>query len=188
MKYGIFTFPTEYSMRADQLARAVEERGFDSLWFPEHTHIPVARQSPYPVGGELPKDYIHIADPFVGLAAAAAVTRKIKLGTAVCLVIEHDPIVLAKKTASLDLLSGGRFIFGIGIGWNAEEMENHGTVFKTRHRLLRERIEAIKTIWCEDEPEYHGRFVNFGPIRSFPKPVQKPHPRIFFGGDTPLAR
>jgi probable F420-dependent oxidoreductase len=187
-KYGIFTFPTEYSIRADQLARAVEERGFESLWLPEHTHIPVQRRSPYPGGGLLPQDYFHIADPFVGLAAAAAVTRKIKLGTAVCLVIEHDPIVLAKKTASLDLLSGGRFIFGIGIGWNAEEMENHGTVFKTRHRLLRERIEAIKTIWCEDEPEYHGRFVNFGPIRSFPKPVQKPHPRIFFGGDTPLAR
>jgi probable F420-dependent oxidoreductase len=188
MKYGIFTFPTEYSIRVDQLARAVEERGFESLWLPEHTHIPVQRRSPYPEGGPLPKDYLHIADPFVGLAAAAAVTRKIKLGTAVCLVVEHDPIVLAKKAASLDFLCGGRFIFGIGIGWNAEEMENHGTVFKTRYQLLRERIEAIKRIWCNDQPEYHGRFVNFDRIQSFPKPVHKPHPPIFFGGDTPLAR
>jgi probable F420-dependent oxidoreductase len=188
MKYGIFTFPTEYSIQVDQLARAVEERGFESLWLPEHTHIPVQRRSPYPAGGQLPKDYFHIADPFVGLAAAAAVTRKIKLGTAICLVVQHDPIVLAKKAASLDLLSGGRFIFGIGTGWNAEEMANHGTVFRTRYRLLRERIEAIKRIWCDNEPEYHGRFVNFGPIRSFPKPVHKPHPPIFFGGHTPLAR
>ena len=188
MKYGIFTFPTEYSIRVDQLARAVEERGFESLWLPEHTHIPVRRRSPYPGGGQLPRDYFHIADPFVGLAAAAAVTTKIKLGTAICLVIQHDPIVLAKKAASLDFLSGGRLIFGIGTGWNAEEMENHGTVFRTRYRLLRERIEAIKSIWCDNEPEYHGSFVNFNPIRSFPKPVQKPHPPIFFGGHTPLAR
>ena len=188
MKYGIFTFPTEYSIRVDQLARAVEERGFESLWLPEHTHIPVQRRSPYPAGGALPRDYFHIADPFVGLAAAAAVTKKIKLGTAICLVIEHDPIVLAKKAASLDFLSGGRFIFGIGTGWNAEEMENHGTVFRTRYRLLRERIEAIKRIWCDNEPEYHGQFVNFDRMRSFPKPVHKPHPPIFFGGDTPLAR
>ncbi|HEV3111592.1 MAG TPA: LLM class F420-dependent oxidoreductase [Candidatus Binataceae bacterium] len=188
MKYGIFTFPTEYSMRADQLARAVEERGFDSLWFPEHTHIPVARQSPYPAGGELPKDYIHIADPFVGLAAAAAVTKKIKLGTAICLVVEHDPIVLAKQVASIDLLSGGRFIFGIGAGWNAEEMENHGTVFDTRYRLLRERMDAMKAMWTQEEAEYHGKFVNFDPLWSYPKPAQKPWPPIFFGGHTPAAR
>ena len=188
MKYGIFTVPTEYSIRVDHLARAVEERGFESLWLPEHTHIPVHRRSPYPGGGELPRDYFHIADPFVGLAAAAAVTTKIKLGTAICLVIQHDPIVLAKKVASLDLLSHGRFIFGIGAGWNAEEMANHGTVFRTRHRLLRERIEAIKRIWCDNEPEYRGTLVNFDRIWSFPKPVQKPHPSIFFGGNTPLSR
>lgn len=188
MKYGIFNFPTEYSMRADQLGRAVEERGFDSLWLPEHTHIPVARRTPYPAGGELPRDYVHIADPFVSLAAAAAVTKTIKLGTAVCLVVEHDPIVLAKQVASLDLISGGRFIFGIGAGWNAEEMENHGTVFATRYRLLRERMDAMKKLWSEDEAEYHGKFVNFDPVWSYPKPVQKPWPPIFFGGHTPLAR
>ncbi len=188
MKYGIFNFPTEYSMRADQLARAVEERGFDSLWLPEHTHIPVSRRTPYPAGGELPKDYVHIADPFVGLAAAAAVTSRIKLGTAVCLVVERDPIVLAKQVASLDLISNGRFIFGIGAGWNAEEMENHGTAFDTRYRLLRERMDAMKRLWSEDEAEYHGKFVNFDPVWSYPKPVQKPWPPIFFGGHTPLAR
>lgn len=188
MKYGIFNFPTEYSMRADQLARAVEERGFDSLWLPEHTHIPISRRTPYPAGGELPKDYIHIADPFVGLAAAAAVTKRIKLGTAVCLVVERDPIVLAKQVASLDLISNGRFIFGIGAGWNAEEMENHGTAFATRYRLLRERMDAMKKLWSEDEAEYHGKFVNFDPVWSYPKPVQKPWPPIFFGGHTPLAR
>jgi probable F420-dependent oxidoreductase len=188
MKYGIFIFPTEYSIRVDQLARAVEERGFDSLWLPEHSHIPVARRSHYPGGGELPKPYFHIADPFVGLAAAAAVTTKIKLGTGICLVVEHDPIILAKKVASLDLLSGGRFIFGVGAGWNAEEMENHGTVFRTRWRLLRERIEAMKLIWTEEEAEYHGEFVDFGPIWCYPKPVQKPWPPIFLGGHTPAAR
>ena len=170
MKYGIFIFPTEYSIRADILARAVEERGFESLWLPEHTHIPVRRRSPYPAGGELPKNYFHVADPFVGLAAAAAVTRKIKLGTGICLVIEHDPIVLAKKVASLDVLSGGRFIFGVGGGWNAEEMANHGTVFKTRWKLLGERMEAMKQIWSQHEPEYHGEFVNFDPMQSWPKP------------------
>jgi probable F420-dependent oxidoreductase len=188
MKYGIFIFPTEYSMRVDQLARAVEERGFDSLWLPEHSHIPVVRRSHYPGGGELPKPYFHIADPFVGLAAAAAVTTRIKLGTGICLVVEHDPIILAKKVASLDLLSGGRFIFGVGAGWNAEEMENHGTVFRTRWRLLRERIEAMKLIWTEEEAQYHGEFVDFDPIWCYPKPVQKPWPPIFLGGHTPAAR
>jgi probable F420-dependent oxidoreductase len=188
MKYGIFTFPTQSSVRADQLARAVEARGFESLWLPEHTHIPVSRRTPYPAGGELPMEYMHIADPFVGLAAAAAVTRKIKLGTGICLVVEHDPIVLAKRVASLDLISGGRFIFGIGAGWNAEEMENHGTAFNTRYRLMHERIAAMKEIWSQERPEYHGEFVSFDPIWSYPKPVQKPWPPIFFGGHTPLAR
>ncbi len=188
MKYGILHFPTEYTMRADRLARAVEERGFESLWLPEHTHIPVTRRTPYPAGGELPRDYLHIADPLVGLAAAAAVTRRIRLGTAICLVVEHDPIVLAKRVASLDLISNGRFIFGIGAGWNVEEMENHGTAFQTRYKLLRERMDAMKKLWSEDAPEYHGKFVNFDPVWSYPKPVQKPWPPIFFGGHTPLAR
>jgi probable F420-dependent oxidoreductase len=188
MKYGIFTFPTQYSIHPDELARAVEERGFDSLWLPEHTHIPVTRRTPYPAGGELPREYLHITDPFVGLAAAAAVTKKIKLGTGICLVVEHDPIVLAKRVASLDLISNGRFIFGVGAGWNAEEMENHATAFNTRYRLMHERIEAMKKIWSEDQPHYHGEFVDFDPIWSYPKPVQKPWPPIFFGGHTPLAR
>ncbi len=188
MKYGIFIFPTEYSIRADELARAVEERGFDSLWLPEHSHIPVSRRSPYPAGGALPRDYLHIADPFVGLAAAAAVTKRIKLGTAICLVVEHDPIILAKRVASLDLLSNGRFIFGVGGGWNAEEMENHGTVFKTRWRVLRERIDAMKLIWAEHKTEYHGQFVDFDALWSYPKPVQKPCPPVFLGGHTPAVR
>ena len=188
MKYGIFIFPTEYTIRADELARAVEERGFESLWLPEHSHIPVSRRSRYPAGGPLPKDYLHIADPFIGLAAAAVVTKRIKLGTAICLVVEHDPIILAKKVASLDLLSGGRFIFGVGGGWNAEEMENHGTVFKLRWRVLRERIQAMKLIWAEDEAQYHGQFVDFDALRSYPKPVQKLWPPIFLGGHTPAVR
>src|SRR5437867_3866537 len=144
MHYGVFIFPTDYSIRIDELARAAEERGFESLFVTEHTHIPTSRRSPFAGGGPLPKEYSHTLDPFVGLTAAAAATRRLKVGTGICLVIEHDPITLAKTIASLDLLSNGRFLFGIGAGWNAEEMENHGTVFKTRFRLLRERILAMK--------------------------------------------
>ncbi len=182
MKYALSIFPTEYAIRIDELARAAEARGFESLWVPEHTHIPTCRRTPYPGGAELPKEYSHTLDPFVALSAAAAVTTRLKIGTAICLVVERDPIVLAKEVASLDLLSGGRFMFGVGVGWNAEEMENHGTNFKTRRTLMKERIEAMKAMWTQEEPQYHGRFVNFDPIWSYPKPVQKPHPPILMGG------
>jgi probable F420-dependent oxidoreductase len=184
MHYGVFIFPTDYSIRIDELARAAEERGFESLFVTEHTHIPTSRRSPFAGGGPLPKEYSHTLDPFIGLTAAASVTKRLKVGTGICLVVEHDPITLAKTIASLDLLSNGRFLFGIGAGWNAEEMENHGTVFKTRFRLLRERIQAMKTIWTDDAPEFHGEFVNFDAIWSYPKPVQKPHPPILLGGES----
>ena len=146
MHYGVLIFPTEYAIRVDELARAAEERGFESLFVTEHTHIPASRRTPFPGGGELPKEYSHTLDPFVGLTAAAAATRTLKVGTGICLIIEHDPIVTAKSVATLDLLSNGRFLFGIGGGWNAEEMENHGTAFKTRFRLLRERALAMKAL------------------------------------------
>jgi probable F420-dependent oxidoreductase len=184
MHYGVFIFPTDYSIRIDELARAAEERGFESLFVTEHTHIPTSRRSPFAGGGPLPKEYSHTLDPFIGLTAAASVTKRLKVGTGICLVVEHDPITLAKTIASLDLLSNGRFLFGIGAGWNAEEMENHGTVFKTRFRLLRERVQAMKTIWTDDAPEFHGEFVNFDAIWSYPKPVQKPHPPILLGGES----
>ena len=188
MKYGVYQFSTDYAMRADDLARAVEERGFESLFVPEHTHIPVSRKSPGPVGPNLPREYWHTLDPFVTLAAAAAVTSRLKLGTGICLVIERDPITLAKEVASLDHLSRGRVLFGIGGGWNAEEMEHHGTDFGARWKVLRERIAAMKEIWTKDEAEYHGKFVSFDKIWSYPKPVQKPYPPILMGGSGPNAR
>ena len=184
MHYGVLIFPTEYAIRIDELARAAEERGFESLFVTEHTHIPASRRTPFPGGGELPKEYSHTLDPFVALTAAAATTRTLKVGTGICLIIEHDPIVTAKSVATLDLLSNGRFLFGIGGGWNAEEMENHGTAFKTRFRLLRERVLAMQAIWTRDAAEFHGEFVNFDPIWSWPKPVQKPHPPILLGGES----
>jgi len=187
MKFGVSIFNTDYSIRIDELARAAEERGFESLWLPEHTHIPKSRKSPWPGGSNLPKEYWHALDPFVALATAAAVTTQLKIGTAICLVVERDPITLAKQVASLDFLSNGRFLFGIGGGWNAEEMENHGTNFKNRWRLLRERVLAMKEIWTKDEPEFHGEFVNFDPIWSWPKPAQKPHPPVLLGNNTPKA-
>jgi probable F420-dependent oxidoreductase len=166
----------------------VEARGFESLFVPEHTHIPASRRSPWPGGGPLPREYWRTLDPFVGLAAAAAVTRRLKLGTGICLVIERDPITLAKEVASLDHLSRGRVLFGIGGGWNAEEMANHGTAFDARWKVLRERIAAMKAIWTEDEAAYHGAFVRFDALWSYPKPVQKPHPPILMGGSGPHAR
>jgi probable F420-dependent oxidoreductase len=174
-------FATDYAIRPDELARACEERGFESIWFPEHTHIPTSRRSPWPGGAALPKEYWHTHDLFVSLMAAAAATKTIKVGSGICLVIEHDPIVLAKEVASVDQLSNGRLIFGIGGGWNAEEMENHGTPFNRRWKLLRERIEAMKVIWSDEAAEYYGEFVNFDPIWSYPKPLQKPHPPILMG-------
>jgi len=188
MKFGVSMFNTDYSIRIDELARAVEARGFESLWVPEHTHIPKSRKSPWPGGPNLPKEYWHTYDPFVALSMAAAVTTRLKVGTGICLVIERDPITLAKEVASLDFLSNGRFLFGIGGGWNAEEMENHGTDFKKRWRIMRERILAMKEIWTKDEAEFHGEFVNFDPIWSNPKPAQKPHPPILLGNNTPNGR
>lgn len=185
MEIGAFMFVTDYSMRPDELARTLEERGFESLWVPEHTHIPASRRSPWPGGAELPPEYWHSYDPFVALSAAAAVTTNLKLGTGICLIVERDPITTAKEIASLDLLSNGRFMFGIGGGWNAEEMENHGTSYRRRWRLLRERVLAMKAIWTEEEAEFHGELVNFDKVWAYPKPVQQPHPPIFMGGDGP---
>jgi probable F420-dependent oxidoreductase len=187
MKLGTVIFPTDYSIRPDDFARACEERGFESIWFPEHTHIPTSRKTPYPAGGELPKEYSHTYDPFIALMAAAAVTKTIKLATGICLVIERDPIVTAKEVASLDALSNGRFLFGIGGGWNVEEMENHGMPFGTRWKLLRERIEAMKEIWTKDEAQYHGELVSFDKIWSWPKPQQKPHPPIILGSASKMG-
>lgn len=181
MLFGISIFPTEYAMHPANLAQAAEERGFESIWVPEHTHIPVSRRSPWPGGRDLPKEYWHTYDPFIALTAAAMATSKLKVATGICLVVERDPIITAKEVASLDQLSGGRFIFGIGGGWNAEEMENHGTDFKNRWKVLRERILAMKEIWANDEAEFHGEFVNFDKIWSYPKPLQKPHPPIIMG-------
>jgi probable F420-dependent oxidoreductase len=182
MELGLAHFSTDYGLHPAELAREAEEHGFESLFLPEHTHIPVSRDTPYPGGGELPPEYSHTLDPFVALAAAAAVTERIKLGTGVCLIIERDPIVTAKEVATLDHLSGGRVLFGVGAGWNIEEMENHGTDPKTRFRRMRESVEAMKMIWTEDEAEYHGKIVDFDPIWCWPKPVQKPHPPVLVGG------
>ncbi len=183
MKFGVAIFPTDYSIAPHRVAKEAEERGFESVFFPEHTHIPASRKTPWPGGAELPREYSHSLDPFVALGAAAAATEKIMLGTGVCLVIERDPITLAGEVASLDHLSGGRVLFGVGGGWNREEMENHGTSFPKRWRVLRERVEAMKAIWTEEEASYRGEFVNFERIWSWPKPVQKPHPPILVGGN-----
>lgn len=185
MDFGVLMFPTDASIGIVDLARAVEDHGFESLWVPEHTHIPASRRTPWPGGLDLPNEYSHALDPFVALTAAAAVTSRLKLGTGVCLVIEHDPIVLAKVAASVDFVSGGRLLFGIGGGWNFEEMEDHGTDPKQRWSILRERTLAMKAIWTQDEAEFHGKFVNFDPLWSWPKPVQKPHPPILVGGNGP---
>jgi probable F420-dependent oxidoreductase len=185
MNFGIAIFPTDYSISMTELAPAVEERGFESLWATEHTHIPVSRRTPWPGGADLPKDYWHTLDPFVALTAAALVTRNLMIATGVCLVIEHDPIDLAKQVASLDHLSGGRFIFGVGGGWNREEMADHGTPFELRWKVLRERVEAMREIWTKDEGEYHGELVNFDAMWSWPKPAQKPHPPVLLGGNGP---
>ena len=184
MKIGIYIFATDYTIRIDELAREAEQRGFESLFIPEHTHIPASRRSPWPGGPELPREYWHTLDPFVALGYAAAATSTIRLGTGICLLTERDPIVNAKEVATLDLLSGGRFELAIGAGWNAEEMENHGTAFATRFRVMSERARAMKVIWAEEEPEFHGEFVDFDPIWSWPKPVQTPNPPILVGGET----
>ena len=184
MLVGAFHFPTDYGIDVRELAQALEERGFDSLFVCEHTHIPVSRRSPYPSGGELPKRYSHTHDPFVALAFAAGATRTLKLGTGIALIPQRDPIVTAKSVASLDRLSGGRFIFAIGGGWNVEEMENHGARYETRFRLLRERVLAMKELWTREQAEFHGQFVNFDPVWLYPKPRQTPHPPVLLGGET----
>ena len=184
MDYGVCIFATDYAMRIDDLAREAEQRGFESLWVPEHTHIPTSRRSPFAGGAQLPKEYWHTLDPFVALMAAAAATKRLRVGTGICLIIERDTITTAKEVASLDLLSGGRFLFGIGGGWNAEEMEDHGTAFKTRFQKMREQVLAMKEIWTKEEPKFRGDFVNFDPMWSYPKPVQKPNPPVLLGGES----
>ena len=184
MKIGLAMFPTDYAIAPAELGRLAEDHGFECLLFPEHTHIPASRRSPYPGGGELPPEYSHTHDPFVGLAFAAAATKKLLVGTGICLIPERDPIVTAKCVASLDQLSGGRFIFGIGGGWNVEEMENHGARYETRFQLMRERILAMKALWTQEEASFHGEYVNFDPVWSWPKPAQRPHPPILLGGES----
>lgn len=187
MKLGITMFLTDGSIAPAELAVAAEERGLESLWVPEHSHIPASRRTPFPGGGELPKMYYDVMEPFVALASAAAVTKTLKLATGVCLVVQRDPIQTAKSVATLDRVTNGRFLFGVGAGWNAEEMENHGTTFARRGRVLRERIEAMKEIWTKPKAEYHGELVDFDPIMAWPKPVQQPWPPIHVGGGWPVA-
>jgi probable F420-dependent oxidoreductase len=185
LQFGVAMFPADYAIDPVAFGRLAEERGFESLWLPEHTHIPVSRETPYPAGGDLPPEYWHTHDPFVALSAIAATTERLKVGTGICLIVERDPITTAKEVASIDAMSGGRFLFGIGAGWNREEMANHGTDPDRRFGLMRERVEAMKAIWTQDEAEYHGRYVDFDPIWSWPKPAQKPHPPVVVGGNGP---
>ena len=185
MKFGITMFPTDYAIAPGELAREVEAHGFESLFFPEHTHIPTSRKSPWPGGPNLPEEYSHTLDLFVALTAAAAATERLLVGSGICLVIERDPITLAKEVASLDFVSGGRALLGIGAGWNLEEMENHGTDPKRRWRRMRETVEAMRAIWGNDEGEYHGELVDFDPIWQWPKPVQEAGPPVIIGGDGP---
>jgi probable F420-dependent oxidoreductase len=187
MNFGVMMFPTEYSVAPDELAKMVEERGYESLFFPEHTHIPVSRRTPYPAGGDLPREYWHTYDPFIALMSAAAATQRLRIATGICLVIERDPITTAKEVASLDRLSGGRLLFGVGAGWNLEEMANHGTDGSKRFAIMRERIEAMQAIWTQKEASYHGRYVDFDPIWAQPKPLQQPHPPILIGGNGPTV-
>jgi len=183
MDFGVATFPTDQTIAPDELARMCEERGFESLFFTEHTHIPASRETPYPAGGDLPEEYRRILDPFVALTVAACATKNLKVGTALSLIVERDPIVCAKEVATIDLVSGGRFLFGVGAGWNLEEMRNHGTDPGRRFGLMRERVEAMKEIWTSEEASYHGKHVDFDRIWSWPKPTQKPHPPVLVGGN-----
>jgi probable F420-dependent oxidoreductase len=182
MHIGLTMFVTDYSMAPHELAKAAEERGFESLWLPEHTHIPASRKTPYPAGGDLPQEYWHTLDPFSALSAAAVVTKTIKLATGICLLIERDTIITAREVATVDHLSNGRFIFGIGGGWNVEEMQNHGTEYKTRFKKLKEQVLAAREIWTKEESEFHGSSVNFDKIWCYPKPIQKAGPKVILGG------
>jgi len=187
MDFGAAIFFTDYSMGPADLARALEERGFESVWAPEHSHIPLSRRSPFPQGGDLPKKYYDVMDPFVTLSAAAAVTTKLKVATGICLVVQRDPIQTAKEVATLDQVSGGRVLFGIGAGWNAEEMADHGTEFSMRFEVMRERVEAMKAIWTKSKPEYDGKHVKFPQMMTWPKPIQRPHPPVIVGGAFPYG-
>jgi len=187
MHVGIAMFGTDYSIPVTELAVALEERGFESYWAPEHSHIPVSRNSAFPQGGELPKKYYDVMDPFVVLSAAAVVTKRLKVATGICLVPQRDPIQTAKSVATLDQISHGRFLFGIGPGWNADEMANHGTDFKGRMKVMRERVEAMRQIWTQNQPEYHGDTLDFGPMMTWPKPVQQPSPPVLIGGGLPFG-
>jgi probable F420-dependent oxidoreductase len=187
MDFGVGYFPTHDGMSPGAVARFVEERGFSALFFAEHTHIPASRESKWPGGGELPQKYWHSYDLFVALTAAAEATSRLRVGSGICLVIERDPIVTAKEVASVDHLSGGRLEFGVGAGWNREEMQNHGTDPRKRMAILKERVEAMKAIWTEEEASYSGEFVNFERIWSEPKPAQRPHPPILVGGSGPTV-
>jgi probable F420-dependent oxidoreductase len=187
MEFGALMFFTDYAISATEFAQALEARGFESVWAPEHSHIPTSRKSPWPGGAELPKVYYEAMDPFVSLTAAAVATKTLKVATGVCLVQQRDPIQTAKLVASIDQVSRGRFLFGVGGGWNAEEMADHGTEFRTRFKLVRERIEAMKEIWTKTKAEYHGDMVDFPEMMAWPKPVQKPHPPILVGGAFPQA-
>ena len=181
MALGLFSFNTEYSIRPDRFARAAEDRGYDSVWFPEHTHIPAERKTPFPSGEPLPTEYAHMADPFASSAAAAAATETILIGTAISLVNQHDPIVLAKQVATVDWISGGRFLFGVGAGWNVEEMNYHGVRFEDRWPYLWETLEAMQALWTQEEASYDGKYHRFERVWSWPKPVQQPHPPILLG-------
>ena len=185
MKFGIAIFPTDYAISMTELAPAVEQLGFESLWVAEHSHIPASRLSAWPGGAELPKHYWHTMDPFLALTEAALASKELLIATGICLVVQRDPIHTAKQVASVDHVSNGRFLFGIGAGWNKEEMADHGTDFESRFKLMRERVEAMKSIWTQDEAEYHGELVDFGPMWCWPKPVQKPHPPVLLGGSGP---
>ncbi len=187
MEFGLYMFITDESVDPVTVGRMVEDAGFGSLFLPEHTHIPASRETPYPGGGDLPREYWRTYDPFVALTAIAATTTRLQLATGVCLVVERDPIITAKEVASLDAICGGRFLFGVGGGWNREEMRNHGTDPRTRMALLTERVEAMQAIWTQDEPSYHGEHVDFDRLWSWPKPVQRPHPPILVGGSGPTT-
>jgi len=185
MECGIAHYFTLHSMRPDALGRALEERRFESLWCPEHSHMPAPLPAKAASGAGYPAEYAEVMDPFIALTAAAMATSVLKIGTGICQVTQRDPIITAKQVASLDQLSGGRFLFGVGAGWNAQEMQHHGTRYASRFKLMGERIEAMRAIWTQSSPEYHGEFVDFGPINLLPKPFQKPHPPILVGGTFP---
>jgi probable F420-dependent oxidoreductase len=187
MQIGVAMFCTDYAIPAVELARALEQRGFDSFWAPEHSHIPITRGSPFPQGGTLPRKYFDVMDPFVSLTAAAVATTTLKIATGICIVPQRDPIQTAKTVASLDQVSKGRFIFGIGPGWNADEMANHGTEFRLRNKIMRERVAAMRAIWSDDTAQYSGDTVKFGPMQTWPKPIQRPYPPVFVGGGVPFG-